>query len=236
MSTFLDPKVVERLRASFPDDAIQEATIMGFTQTGIRPQFVIERLNEAFGHLGWNYEVLQAKIEGDFAGAYVKLNILDENQKVCASREQWGGARVVKSNWPDAQKGAITNAIGKCASWFDIAHEAYKGELEFVDEDQPVKTKYIPSYKSKPVEAKSNQVNLSETKPQTTASVPPTVSRDFLLKKLSTLQTTYKLGDNDVISIAKEVTGMANLNTISVVSNPVLQRVIQAIEKKNVEK
>jgi len=138
-SNSIVPKaVLSALREDFPKEAIE--TVIkdnDFEQTGVKPAWVIERLNEVLGVEGWDTEELEIKESGTDIATKIRLNmymIVDSNNALnkvlVATRIQWGSARKKgRQEYGDALKSAHTNGLCKCASMFDIAHKAYKGQL-----------------------------------------------------------------------------------------------------------
>lgn len=148
----LAKKHIETLRQSFPDEAIQSVKKYRNPDTGediellgFKPPYVIERLNDVFGHEGWNFEIIDKGIAEDNKSvwvygrltAYICHWIKDESHPeyplrkiIMAIKEQFGVCGMNKFlPLGDAFKGASTNCLEKAASLFDIGHEAYKGKL-----------------------------------------------------------------------------------------------------------
>lgn len=143
-----DEKRIGLLRKSFPSESIQvkkneknSKTGKRFVLVGIKPQYIIERLNDVFSHAGWDYQVVEKGIEGKQVWVLGRLTIYAPvitpnrlegpiSRNVVTIKEQFGTSDY-KGSMPlgDALKSAATNAMEKCASLLDIAHEAYKGLL-----------------------------------------------------------------------------------------------------------
>lgn len=135
-------EITSALKEEFPRETHEtKRQENGFIQTGIKPVYVIERLNEVLGIDGWDYEILDEVFTDYEAMAKVRLNVymVDKTslaKLLVASRVQWGGNQISnKKLLSDAKKGAITNAICKAASLIDVAHQAYKGLLPPVEEE-----------------------------------------------------------------------------------------------------
>lgn len=138
--------MIAKLRKEFPKTAIETKVISvvdEYIQTGYKSQYIIERLNDTFGHDGWRIVVMEEKETPRECGAKVMLEILqwDGQQdqqgnfiptiaKVIASRTQWGSSMIDAGRIFDAKKGAITNGLCKCASMLDVGQDSYKGELK----------------------------------------------------------------------------------------------------------
>jgi len=172
----LDLEMIKEIRKPFPKESVQvkksfknpetgEQTYL----TGYKPQYIIERLNDSFGHEGWDFEVKEhgfrdktdAKnftseiwVLGQLTIYVVKF---DENaidgpilRKVMTVKQQFGfGTHNKNMSLGDALKGATTNALEKCASLIDIGHEAYKGLLKIPSTHPETKTITQDESKSK---------------------------------------------------------------------------------------
>lgn len=141
--SLIPASILAKLREEFPVDTHYSTKMDNeFVQTGIRPAYVTERLNQVFGFEGWEAVEVEIKEDGkDIAtkvrltvfltvksedGAYTKIPI--------AVREQWGSTRRFGSQlYGDALKSAFTNGLCKAASLLDVAHHAYKGLLAPVE-------------------------------------------------------------------------------------------------------
>ena len=126
----------EKLKADFPEEAYSADNSRGFELTSIKAAYVIERLNEVFGlcGTGWKYEVSKFDnalddTTGSVAevGVKVKLWYKMENGEWSEPITHVGGKRVVKGNYTDARKSAITDGLTKIASMLGVGHKAFKG-------------------------------------------------------------------------------------------------------------
>lgn len=135
---------------------------------GYKPQYIIERLNDCFGHDGWDFEIRQIEEKNScaycwgrltiFASAYmenedIKMYGAIKRSVVCV-KDQIGSCeyRPNEISYGDALKGAATNCLEKCASLLDIGHEAYKGLVEY--EGKTSAKKASPEEKTEKVEDK----------------------------------------------------------------------------------
>lgn len=139
----LEEDTIKALRGKFESEAIQSLEAYGGELVGIDPQYITERMNDVFGHLGWEFSVIRhdmlrevdedGKVTGS-AWVHGKLSILSSNGVPIKSVEQFGNNSVNRATGlGDVLKGATTNCFCKCCSFFDIAHEAYKGLLKLPD-------------------------------------------------------------------------------------------------------
>jgi len=142
-------EIIDKMRADFPPESVQVRAVLkrgkeDLTLTGYKPQYIIERMNDIFGHEGWDFEVLKAEISEDGGVAWVlgRLTVYqifaneegkpDINgdiivRSVMTKKDQFGSSSVGEMGIGDALKGAATNSFEKCASMLDIGHLAYKG-------------------------------------------------------------------------------------------------------------
>jgi len=130
-----------QVKTSFKDPTTGKDTFL----TGYKPQYIIERLNDVFGHDGWDYEIIEHGIEGGDAWTKGRLTIYNieyikdtvdgpvVRQKITV-KEQFGTGSYNKgTSLGDSFKSSATNALEKCASLVDIGHLAYKGLVDVPD-------------------------------------------------------------------------------------------------------
>lgn len=101
--------------------------------------YVVNRLNEAFSPIGWEFDVVERgetarKNEKNSEGeVWVKgkLTIVDHKNGYRVSKTQFG-QHPIHTNVPigDAYKAASTDALKKCASMLGIALDVYWNDLE----------------------------------------------------------------------------------------------------------
>jgi len=211
----LDAKIIEIIQADFPEEAVQVKKTFKNPETGedqfltgYRPQYVFGRLNEAFGHDGWDFTVLKHGVEGKDAwvlGRFTGYEIIrDKNnpegpfvRKEMFSVEQFGTGSYNKgTSLGDAMKGASSNALEKCASLKDIGHKAYKG-LQEVPKSHP----------------SSSEINKSKTSSEYNTSKTELLDlcREYKIDKKSfpTLVKTVLQEDKTVAEMsAEEITAL----------------------------
>jgi len=123
------------LKKDFPQEALSADTSRGFQLTSIKAAYVIERLNEVFGLCGdgWKYEFSKFKepenSEGEI-GVKVSLWYKKLDGEWSEPLSYVGGKKIVKGNFTDARKSAITDGITKIASMLGIGHNIFKGKVE----------------------------------------------------------------------------------------------------------
>jgi hypothetical protein len=127
----LTPDQISKINEDFPPEALSKDTSRGFELTSIKAAFVIERLNDVFGHLGWCYRFTDPmNHDGEFV-TQVTLIIKDED--IDHEIKQFGGKKMVKTNVTDAMKSAVTDGLTKCASILGIGHKVFKGMVKVGD-------------------------------------------------------------------------------------------------------
>ncbi|HEY0839818.1 MAG TPA: Rad52/Rad22 family DNA repair protein [Vulgatibacter sp.] len=136
-------KIYQLLSAPFSEDAIERTdgriTGRGYSTTGIKYQFVVNRLNEVLG-LGCYRahrtvtvkEVSTAK--GRQAFEAICDITLELGQWVDGEFVMWAEALAdgghTATSEADARKGAYTNAFKKAAAFFGVGRQAYEGTLD----------------------------------------------------------------------------------------------------------
>lgn len=141
---------IDKINEDFPPEALSKDTSRGFELTSIKAAFVIERLNDVFGHLGWGYTFTDIEPhDGEFV-TKVTLVIKGDGvhnefpHEIC----QFGGKKIVRNNVTDACKSAVTDGLTKCASILGIGHKVFKGMVK--SGDKPKATSKKQPAKKKP--------------------------------------------------------------------------------------
>ena len=142
-------KIYAALSAPFPEEAIERTdgrvTGRGYSTTGIKYQYIANRLNEVLGIGGWRAHrtvtvkaVTTAKGREAFeAICDITLELGDwiDGQFVAWAESLADGGHTAMSE-ADARKGAYTNAFKKAAAFFGCGKAAYEGSLD--DDSVPV--------------------------------------------------------------------------------------------------
>lgn len=98
--------------------------------------YVVARLNAAFSPIGWQFEVVKETIIADEIWVMGRLTVIDHKNNFRVSKEQYGTKkREDKMMLGDALKGAATDALKKCASYFGIALDVYWDKLSDDEKD-----------------------------------------------------------------------------------------------------
>lgn len=167
-------KLYVALAAPFPEDAIERTdgrlTGKGYSTTGIKYQFIVNRLNEVLGVGGFRVErkitmkeVATTKGRPAFEAACemrLQLGEWVDGQFVPFAEAVGDGGHTAMA-LADAIKGAYTNSFKKTAAFFGVGRQAYEGSI---DDDN------VPAEASAPV----------ARMPTRTASRAPVVPADAL--------------------------------------------------------
>jgi len=131
------------LAAPFPEEAVERTdgrvTGRGYSTTGIKYQYVVDRLNAVLGVGGFRTErtitvkpITTAKGRPGFeAIAEVKLELgewIDGRFLVYA--QAWGDGGHVAMGEADSRKGSFTNAFKKAAAFMGPGRDAYRGTID----------------------------------------------------------------------------------------------------------
>lgn len=134
-----------KLTAPFPKEAEQIKKFKTFSLTGYKPAYIVERLNDCFGYKGWYAELIPfdyivkghrfdnlVMIEESCVTVWVKLTVIFQDDRKEQSHNQFGTCEYHKGSLTvgEAIKGAYTDGLKKCAGYFDIGQEAYKGNVD----------------------------------------------------------------------------------------------------------
>lgn len=136
-------KLFAALAAPFPEEAIERTdgrvTGRGYDTTGIKAQYVVDRLNEVLGVGGFRaHRTITVSTSTSAKGrpvfdalCEVRLELgewRDGTFAVFAEALGDGGHSAMTE--ADARKGAFSNALKKCAAMFGAGRDAYRGVLE----------------------------------------------------------------------------------------------------------
>lgn len=133
----------------------------GKSFTYIEGGYVIARLNQVFSPVGWDFEVINERVEPNEVIVRGKLTVKDHKNGFTISKTQYG-TRDRNAGVPlgDTFKAASTDCLKKCASLFGIGLDVYWQQL---DEDK------LTAQKPKVVDGK-----VVPTAPSKNASKPQT--------------------------------------------------------------
>lgn len=136
-------EIYRLLSAPFPEEAIErtkgDVTRKGYDTTGLKVQYILNRLNEVLGVGGF-------KIERTFAirerQARSGQPMYEATCDLTMQLGRWEGGRFIAfaeaagtgghtaTSEADARKGAASNAIKKTAATFGVGWQAYAGALD----------------------------------------------------------------------------------------------------------
>ena len=147
-------ELLEQLGKPFPEEAISVDTGRGFSLTGIKAPYIVERLNDVLGPcgLGWTFEVASLEEKGDYivAKVFLKYQLDGEwSQPI----EAYGDNQVIRERIGDTTKAAVSDAIKKAASYIGVGLDAYKGLLG--PSDAGIKPSRKPHRESRPPQRES---------------------------------------------------------------------------------
>jgi len=170
-------KVVEvnKILDGFGEEAIQEEKRPWGSLWGYKPQYLIDAVNQVLKEDGWGYKLITIQTTPLDNGrttaiAQVEVYIKIGETLVCKG-PQFG----VSTNYPgDAEKGAITDGIGKGLSLWGIGSKAYRGLL------RPTKEPVVE--KKEEQQEKPKQVEPAAIEGEVR---PPSKPQSVLLKKLA---------------------------------------------------
>lgn len=136
-------KIYQLLAAPFPEEAIERTegrvTGRGYDTTGLKYQYVINRLNEVLGLGGYRAqrtvtvrEITTAKGRQAFEAVCDLTLQFGEwiNGKFVVWAEALADGGHTSTNEADARKGSYTNAIKKAAAMLGCGKQAYEGTID----------------------------------------------------------------------------------------------------------
>lgn len=136
-------KLYAALSAPFPDHAVERTegrvTGRGYDTTGIKGQYLADRLNEVLGVGGFRTErtitvknITTAKGRPGYeAIAEVRLELGEWiDGEFVAFAQAWGDGGHTATTEADARKGSFTNAFKKAAAFMGPGREAYRGTID----------------------------------------------------------------------------------------------------------
>jgi hypothetical protein len=136
-------KIYAALAAPFPDVAVERTdarvTGKGYSTTGLKYQYVVNRMNEVLGLGGWRvHRTIRTKAITTSKGrpAYESIAevTVEIGQWIDGQFVAWADAVAdgghVSGNEADSIKGSHTNAIKKCCAFFGVGKAAYEGSLD----------------------------------------------------------------------------------------------------------
>ena len=136
MGLILTDQQRSKLVEPFPQEALTKDMSRGFELTSIKAMYVIERLNDVFGLGNWWY--IFSTPETIEMGEVVEVMVIVKlivSAELCENGKdfeigQAGGKKVVKNNYTDARKSAITDGLTKCASILGVGIDIFKGNVK----------------------------------------------------------------------------------------------------------
>lgn len=174
-------KVVEvnKILDGFGEEAIQEEKRPWGSLWGYKPQYLIDAVNSVLKEDGWGYKLITIQTTPLDNGRITAVAQIEVYIKIGETLVNKGPQFGVSTNYPgDAEKGAITDGIGKGLSLWGIGSKAYKGLLGLTKRE-PVGQQEVAEQQGKPKKVepvareRENEVR------------PPSKPQSVLLKKLA---------------------------------------------------
>lgn len=146
-------KIYAALAAPFPEEAIERTdgrvTGRGYSTTGIKYQYIVNRMNEVLGIGGWRAhrtvtvrKVTTAKGREAFEAICditLELGQWVDGQFVVFAESLADGGHTATSE-ADARKGSYTQSLKKAAAMFGCGRQAYEGTLD--DDNVPAESTF----------------------------------------------------------------------------------------------
>lgn len=141
-------KMFAALSAPFPEEAVERTeartTGRGYNTTGIKAQYILDRLNSVLGVGGWraHREITVKEITSGsgrkmyeaIADVILELGEWVDGQFQTFAEALADGGHISMSE-ADARKGSFSNALKKAAAAFGAGGEAYRGTID--DDNTP---------------------------------------------------------------------------------------------------
>ena len=136
-------KIYQQLAAAFPEEAIERTdgrvTGRGYSTTGIKYQYVVNRLNEVLGLGNWRThreistrEITTTKGRAAFEATcdlILELGTWTDGKFVVWAEALADGGHT-STSLADSKKGSFTNALKKAAAMFGCGRQAYEGSID----------------------------------------------------------------------------------------------------------
>jgi len=195
----------KQLSQPFPEEAIERTdgrqTGKGYSTTGIKAQFIINRLNEALGIGGWRTHrkvVVKELTTNSGRKAYEAVCdlVLELGEWIDGTFVPFAEALAdgghISTSEADARKGSFSNALKKAAAAFGAGRQAYEGTID--DDNLPSDEQPEPQHQQ-PVRQVQGQV-ASQRPNISMAPRPPSTPRSRLTSKqlAALLAISRKLG------------------------------------------
>ena len=116
-----EKRLTEILTRPMPKEALKKHPTRSYL-TSIKPIYVTDRLNEAFGVGGWNFEPEIINDDTNPKMVIIKGTLTADKYNIKVV--QFGGND--NDDRGDAYKGASTDALTKCASYLGVAGEIFR--------------------------------------------------------------------------------------------------------------
>jgi len=160
--------------------------------TYVEGGYVIARLNQIFSPVGWDFEIIEDKIEPKEVVVKGKLTIKDIKSGYEISKTQYGVHEVrANSLLGDNLKSAATDCLKKCSSMLGIALDLYWQQID--EEDLSGK-----KVEEKPKEKKVSQKELMDlTKARIKKEADPFILMEYKEKIKASNDKVYSKKDKE---------------------------------------
>ena len=208
-------KLYQQLSQPFPEEAIERTdgrqTGKGYSTTGIKAQFIINRLNEVLGIGGWRtHRKIAVKELTTSSGRKAYEAVCDlvlelgewiDGTFVPFAEALADGGHVSVSE-ADARKGSFSNALKKAAAAFGAGRQAYEGTID--DDNVPSDEQHQPAQQPAPRQAQ-HQTGPSRPAAPTGSPLPSTPRNRLTSKQLSALIAISRKLGMDLSQFRQEV-------------------------------
>lgn len=180
-------EVYTQLAAPFADDVVEKTdksvTKKGYDTTGVKYQAVVDRFNDVVTPWGWGYRIVKEDVFVTYksAGGRDMFEADFDVEITVLSKTFTHTGNHTASSKGDARKGAVTNALKKCAAMFGNGRQVYLGILD--DDNLPIDEKSAKVAPQKPAK--------EETK-KTEAKVDPAAFKEEDILGKCTIGKTVK--------------------------------------------
>ncbi len=209
-------KLYQQLAQPFPEEAIERTdgrqTGKGYSTTGIKAQFIINRLNETLGIGGWRTHrtiVVKELVTNSGRKAYEAVCdlVLElgewENGRFVPFAEVLADGGHISMSEADARKGSFSNALKKGSAAIGCGWQAYAGTI---DDDN------VPADTSMQVQQEHQPTPAGPSRTVTTPPVTPAPPRNRLTSKqaaaIAAIGRTLGLDHTGLRSVAKQRYGV----------------------------
>lgn len=154
------------MQATTPPEFIKERIARGGKQARyVEGGYVVARLNQIFGAINWDFDIVDKEITPSEVWVRGKLTIKDHKNGYTISKSQFGThERHQGVPLGDTLKAAATDSMKKCASLFGVALDVYWQQLDQNNHTGDTKVRVEPQTPAEKKEQKKSVFQLSKDK------------------------------------------------------------------------